>query len=121
MKSVVLAVALAFAAAPAFAEEVAGKWTGLVHEAGKTEGRLIFITFTKDGDRLKGYLESPTQTPLHIPLEAIVSDGKALDFTSNAMDGVYKGAWDDTRKVWAGEWRQHGKVLVMDLEREKPQ
>jgi hypothetical protein len=104
-----------FAAAPAFAEEAAGKWSATSPSGATT----IFLTLAKaDDGAFTGYLESPTQTPLPIPLQAIKTDGQKLSFSSNAMHGAFAGAWDETKKMWSGEWRQHGKVIVMEFVRE---
>jgi hypothetical protein len=110
---ILLAAAAAIAlGGAAFAEDVAGKWTGILVN---TQGEVpITITIAKGADgKLSGVGEAPSG---QVGLEKIISDGKSLEFDV-VKTGHYKGTWDATKKTWTGMLAQNGLDLPMTLSR----
>lgn len=120
MKSmrVLIAGGLVFAClSPAWAEDAAGKWTGMVKAP---DGDIPFVlTVTKDAaGKLTAVGESPSQAPgVQIPAENVVSDGAKLTFDVAAVAGGYSGTWDAAKNVWVGTWKQGGYEMPLDFAR----
>jgi hypothetical protein len=103
--------------APAWAEDVVGKWTGNVKAP---DGDVPFVlTVTKDAaGKLTAIGESPAQAPgVQIPAENVVSDGAKLTFDVSMVAGNYAGTWDDAKKAWVGTWKQGGIDMPLQFTR----
>ncbi|HEX5008513.1 MAG TPA: hypothetical protein VFV70_15470 [Hyphomonadaceae bacterium] len=100
------ACSLAVAAA-AWAEDAAGKWSGVV--AGAIP---IVITVTKAADgKLSATLESTAQAPgQQFPLDTITSDGATLSFSLAMVQASFTGRWDAAQKAWVGTFTQGADV-----------
>jgi pimeloyl-ACP methyl ester carboxylesterase len=89
-------------AAPAFAQEAVGDWTGLL--AGQLH---IIVHITKSADGLySGSLESPDQGDFVLPAEKIEVTHNHLAFSIPKINGSYDGTWDAGTKSWVGTWHQ---------------
>jgi len=118
MKRVLILAGLSLAglslalATPAFSEDAAGDWTGLLM------ARLhisVHIEKAADGS-LSGELVSVDQGHAKFPLSSIASDGQTLSFTAPTLHGGYSARWDEAQKTWVGTWTQ-GATLPMNLTR----
>jgi pimeloyl-ACP methyl ester carboxylesterase len=99
-------------AAPAFAQEAVGDWTGLL--AGQLH---IIVHITKSADGLySGSLESPDQGTFVLPMEKIEVTPNHLAFSIPKIDGSYEGTWDAGKKSWVGTWHQ-GQYIPFNLTR----
>ncbi len=107
-----MAVALTFSlAAPAYAEDAAGDWHGVL---GISNARVILhLTRTADGG-YEGSLRSADQDDAVIALDHIVATPETLAFHgSNAqlhIDGRYEGRWDEATQQWIGAWTMGARV-----------
>jgi hypothetical protein len=117
LKTGIAALAAMLTAGAAFAEDAAGKWTGVVKAP---DGDIPFVLIvSKDaGGKLSAVGESPSQAPgMQIPAENVVSDGSKLTFDVAAVAGGYAGTWDDSKKAWVGMWTQQGLAMPLDFAR----
>jgi hypothetical protein len=118
MMNVLLAAGVVLAGlAPAWAEDAAGKWTGMVKAP---DGDIPFVlTVTRGADgKLTAVGESPSQAPgAQIPAENVTSDGAKLTFDVAAVAGGYSGVWDEAKKAWVGTWKQQGFDMALDFAR----
>jgi pimeloyl-ACP methyl ester carboxylesterase len=107
--STVLALALA---APAFAEEAAGDWGGLLM------GQLHIIVHVKKDDKgqYSASLESPDQGAFVLPADAVTATPDHLAFAITKINGSYDGVWDDKKQAWVGTWTQ-GQAMPLELKR----
>jgi uncharacterized protein len=87
----VFIVLFALSAAPAFAQEAVGDWTGLL------VGQLpIIVHITKGTDgHYSGSLESPDQGAFVLPAENVEATPTHLAFSIPKLGGSYDGTWDD--------------------------
>lgn len=110
-------LAAAMITGAAYAEDAAGKWSGVVKAP---DGDIPFLlTVAKDeAGKLSAVGESPSQAPgVQIPAETVVSDGASLSFQVAAVGGSYAGVWDEAKKSWVGVWKQSGFDMPLDLAR----
>jgi hypothetical protein len=97
-------------AAPAFAQEPVGDWTGLV--AGQLH---IIVHIAKSTEGLySGSLESPDQGSFVLPMENIELTPNHLAFSIPTISGSYEGTWDAGTKSWVGTWHQ-GQFIPFNL------
>jgi len=111
----VAAAVLAGAGGLAFAQEAAGKWTGMIKTPA---GDLpIVVTVSKGADgALTGGLESPSQAPgMIIPLANLKANDELFSFDAPSIQGDFTGVWQDDRKSWSGAWTQGGRSLPLEL------
>lgn len=104
-------------AGAAYAEDAAGKWSGMVKAP---DGDIPFVLSVAKGadGKLSAVGESPSQAPgVQIPAENVISDGSALTFDVAAVGGSYSGAWDEAKKAWVGVWKQGGFDMPLDFSR----
>lgn len=101
----------------AFAEDVAGKWVGVVKAPGADIPFNITVATGAGGD-LTATAESPTQAPgVTIPTEAVKSDGASFSFEVSMAQGSYSGTWDAAKKAWVGIWKQSGMNMPLEFTR----
>lgn len=111
-----MAVAL-FGAGSAWAQDVGGKWLGVVRAP---DADIPFnLTVAKDeAGKLSATAESPSQAPgMVIPTENVASDGDKLSFEVALAQGSYAGTWDAAKAAWIGVWKQGGLDMPMELKR----
>lgn len=107
-------LALACAGA-AWAQEAAGKWTGMIKVPGQDLPVIVTIAKAADGT-LSGGLESPTQAPgMVIPIDTIKADDELFSFTINTIQGDFMGVWQEETKTWSGAWTQSGQSFPLEL------
>ena len=106
----VLALAMAISAtAPAFAQEAAGDWVGVLQVTPETRLPLL-VHIKRDGSgALSGTMDSPLQGAMGLPLAEVKVEAGTLTFTAPSIAGSYKGAWIAEPKTWKGEWSQAGQ------------
>jgi len=104
-------MALAFAM-PAFAEDPAGDWGGLLM------GQLHIIVHVKkdDQDQYSATLESPDQGTFVLPADTVTAAPDHLAFAITRINGSYDGQWDETKQAWVGTWTQ-GQAMPLELKR----
>lgn len=104
-------LALAFAL-PAFAEDAAGDWGGLLM------GQLHIIVHVKKDDKgqYSAGLESPDQGKFVLPADKVTATTDHLAFAIAKINGSYDGKWDDAQKAWVGTWMQ-GQPMPLVLKR----
>ena len=105
------ALALVFTA-PAFAEDAAGDWGGLLM------GQLHIIVHVKKDDKgqYSAALESPDQGKFVLPADSVSATPDHLAFAIAKINGSYDGKWDDAQKAWVGTWTQ-GQPMPLVLKR----
>lgn len=102
-------------AAPVFAQEAVGDWTGLL--AGQLH---IIVHITKSTDGLNsGSLESPDQGTFVMPAANVEATPNHLTFSIPKIGGSYEGTWDAGTKSWVGTWHQ-GQSIPFNLTRLDP-
>jgi hypothetical protein len=99
-------VLLVLAAAPAFAPEAVGDWTGL--PAGQLH-IIVHITGSTDG-LYSGSLESPDQGAFVLPMDNIEVTPGHLAFSIPKIGGSYDGKWNAGTESWVGTWHQRQYV-----------
>ncbi|WP_303829929.1 alpha/beta hydrolase family protein [Asticcacaulis taihuensis] len=104
-------LALAFAM-PAFAEDPAGDWGGLLM------GQLHIIVHVKKDDQgqYSATLESPDQGTFVLPADTVTAAPDHLAFAITRINGSYDGQWDETKQAWVGTWTQ-GQAMPLELKR----
>lgn len=107
--SLALTVALA---TPAFAEEPAGDWGGLLM------GQLHIIIHVKKDDKSQysATLESPDQGAFVLSADTVTAAPDHLAFAINKINGSYDGTWDETKQAWIGTWTQ-GQAIPLEFRR----
>lgn len=116
-KFLVLAMLLAFLAAPVHAQNVVGDWQGTLKAAGGVELPTILHVRRSPAGTLTASLDSPSQHAFGIPISAIALEGAKLSFTSAAVDGAYEGVVASDGKSIRGTWTQRGASLPLDFQR----
>lgn len=107
MKRLLSALALcAILSSPAFAEEAAGDWSGML--MGQLHVRL-HLDKAADG-HYSGEIISVDQGNAHLPLTDIATDGAKLSFAIPVVHGAYTAIWDEAEKAWVGTWSQGAGV-----------
>ena len=106
MKLKSLALALLLAAAPAFAADIDGKWTGSID----TPGGAMTITyqFKADGAKLTGNSLGPDGSPLPIKNGKVdgnkISFSVTFDFGGMAIDLSYTGVVSPSEIKFTGDF-----------------
>ncbi|HUP04625.1 MAG TPA: hypothetical protein VMU19_11590 [Bryobacteraceae bacterium] len=99
------AVLLALLAAPAFAADVTGKWTGEVGDGGFT----ITVNFHQDGTKLTGTIDGPGGEPMQI------KDGK-IDGNKISFSVTFDMGGGDMKMVHEGTVNGDEMTLNMKME-----
>ena len=100
----------------ALQDDVTGDWYGALEITG-AKLRLV-IHIAKDGDGLKGTMDSPDQGANGLKLDDVAfKDGK-LTFVFKAANGSYEGTLKDGK--FEGTWTQNG-AWPLPLSRTKPE
>jgi len=99
-------------AAPAFAEEAAGDWGGLLM------GQLHIIVHVKKDDKgqYSALLESPDQGAFVLTADSTYATPDHLAFALAKINGSYDGKWDEAKQAWVGTWTQ-GQAMPLVLKR----
>jgi pimeloyl-ACP methyl ester carboxylesterase len=112
MKTIIMAAAISSLAiaAPCWAEEAAGDWTGVLNHDIK-----IDLHLSKEADgHYEGFMKSIDQGGAIIPLDNIVATADTLAFhAANAqlhINGHYDAKWDEAQKQWTGTWTMTGHL-----------
>ncbi len=100
-----MAVGLALAVQPAFAEDAAGQWVGILKLPPP-------VGETHVGARLKrapdgawsGAWTNIDQGGRGLALADIKTDGETLSFNTPARSSHFEGKWDPAKKAWVGTW-----------------
>lgn len=92
--------------APAFAQDAAGDWFGVLEVTPQARIPLVVHIKRDDAGVLTGTLDSPAQGASDLPLAEIVADGGRLTFKVPVVSGTYEGTWDESSKTWRGTWSQ---------------
>ncbi len=97
---------------PAFAEEAAGDWGGLLM------GQLHVIIHVKKDDKSQysATLESPDQGAFVLPADTVTATPDRLAFAITKINGSYDGKWDEAKQAWVGTWTQ-GQPMPLVLKR----
>jgi hypothetical protein len=107
-------------AAPAFAQDAVGKWTGVV----KTPGGdlpIIFVVTKDTTGKLGATLESPLQAPgMLLVADKAANDGDTLSLTFEKIQGAYKATWNGETKTWTGTWTQIGTPMPLNMTQAAP-
>lgn len=109
-------------AAPAFAEDAVGNWSGAI------DGHLISLVHIEQaaGGTLTGTFashEAPLTAPdgraLKSPIAHVAATADHLSFTVPGNGGLFDGRWDDAGKAWVGtfQWGEGGYKSKLDLSR----
>ena len=112
MKVKSLALALLLAAAPAFAADVDGKWTGSID----TPGGAITITYTfkSDGASLTGASLGPDGKPL--PIKNGKVDGNKISFAQDLDFGQGPITFNYTGVLSPTELKLHSSFMDMPID-----
>jgi fermentation-respiration switch protein FrsA (DUF1100 family) len=99
---------LLIAVLPAHAQDAAGDWHGTLETPMGTLRLIVRISADEDGT-LTGTLESPDQAPgAQMPLTTVKAEDQTLEFTLEAANIRYEGAWKDD--AWVGTFHQGGEL-----------
>jgi hypothetical protein len=112
MKLKSLALALLLAAAPAFAADIDGKWTGSID----TPGGAMTITYTykADGANLTGNSLGPDGSPL--PIKNGKVDGNKISFAQDIDFGQGPITFNYTGVVSPTELKLHSSFMDMPID-----
>ena len=100
-------------AALADTSRVAGIWQGTLMGS----LRLVFkVSRAPDGTHT-ATMDSPDQGALGIPVTSVVVTGDSVRFAVTSIGGGYHGKFASDQQTLAGEWRQMGAVLPLELKR----
>jgi len=107
-----LAIALVLAAAPAFAADIDGKWTGSIDTPGGA--MTIAYTFKSEGATLTGSSLGPDGSPL--PIKNGKVDGNKISFTQDIDFGQGPITFNYTGVVSPTELKLHSVFMDMPLD-----
>ena len=107
-----LAIALVLAAAPAFAADIDGKWTGSIDTPGGA--MTIAYTFKSEGATLTGSSLGPDGSPL--PIKNGKVDGNKISFTQDIDFGQGPITFNYTGIVSPTELKLHSVFMDMPLD-----
>ena len=103
------------AAAPGDAQEVRGRWTGVLEVNDSVSLPLVVNVTAGDGGTLLGTIDSPTQGTMGMPLANIVARGGSFSFDVPQVAGRYEGRWEPETSRWNGRWSQSGMTWPLLL------
>jgi hypothetical protein len=112
MKLKSLALALLLAAAPAFAADIDGKWTGSIDTPGGA--MAINYTFKADGAKLTGSTTGPDGAA--IPIKNGKVDGNKISFTLDLDFGQGAMSFNYTGVVSPTELKLHSSFMDMPID-----
>ncbi len=112
MKLKSLALALLLAAAPAFAADIDGKWTGSIDMGGNAIA--INYTFKADGTKLTGSTSGPDGAA--IPIKNGKIDGNKISFTLDLDFGQGPTSFNYTGVVSPTEVKLHSTFMDMPID-----
>jgi hypothetical protein len=112
MKLKTLALALVLAAAPAFAADIDGKWTGSIDTPGGA--MTIAYTFKSDGATLTGSSLGPDGSPL--PIKNGKVDGNKISFAQDIDFGQGPITFNYTGVVSPTELKLHSVFMDMPID-----
>ena len=112
MKLKSLAVALLLAAAPAFAADIDGKWTGSVDTPGGA--MAITYTFKADGAKLTGNSLGPDGSPL--PIKNGKLEGNKISFAQDIDFGQGPVTFNYTGVVSPTDLKLHSSFMDMPID-----
>ena len=118
MLKALAAAALALAAllaVPAFAEDAAGDWTGVITTP--AAALHIAVHIHAAGAGYAGTVDSPDQGAFDVPIANVAASADHLGFDVPATHGSYAGQWDAGAHQWKGAFTQAGSVLPLGLAR----
>ncbi|AXG73119.1 alpha/beta hydrolase [Flavobacterium arcticum] len=98
-----------------FAQDIKGTWYGLLTFPG---GKLRITVHVEQSE--KGFtatMDSPDQGTMGIPTENVLFDGKEMSFTIPAINGEYKGVYENNGFV--GTFTQNNYPIPLNLGREE--
>jgi len=107
-----LAIALVLAAAPAFAADIDGKWTGSIDTPGGA--MTIAYTFKSEGATLTGSSLGPDGSPL--PIKNGKVDGNKISFTQDIDFGQGPITFNYTGVVSPTELKLHSVFMDMPID-----
>lgn len=96
--------------------EITGIWQGTLQISGM-ELRIVFHISEKDKGILSATMDSPDQGASGIPTTSVVSINDSLIIRVNSVAGKYEGIINREKDIIAGEWKQSGYTLDLDLKR----
>lgn len=104
-------------AAPAFAQDAVGKWTGIVKAPGQDLPIVVIVTKDAAG-KLSATLESPSQAPgLQIAADTVANEGDTFAMAIAALRADYKATWNSGAKAWVGSFVQSGTPMDLTMTR----
>lgn len=112
------AVAMAQAAQPSAAHDIADTWQGILH-AGRDLRSVIKITKEPNGS-YKGVFYSIDQGSQPLNLDSVTLQGSEVKFTLSLVSGKFQGKLSADGKTISGTWDQ-GTPMPLVLERTTPQ
>ena len=115
-KLAMMMVLLASTVLVANAQDVVGDWQGTLKPGG-VELRLVLHITKGDGGGLKATLDSVDQGANGIPVSAITVKDSQLNFTVDAVGGIYEGKVNVAATKFEGTWTQQGQSLPLVFER----
>lgn len=113
MKTLLKTLMLLFIATTLNAQEITGKWYGLLEIPGNS--LRIHLKITQDGDNYSAVLKSPDQSNQEIPVTAISFRDPNLEIEVGSLQVVYKGELKD--KEIQGIFTQSGNDLPLVFKR----
>jgi hypothetical protein len=112
MKLRLLALALLLAAAPAFAADIDGKWTGSIDTPGGA--MAISYTFKADGAKLSGSTAAPDGSA--IPIKNGKINGNKISFTLDLDFGQGPLTFNYTGVVSPTQLKLHSSFMDMPID-----
>ncbi len=115
MKKFAFIASLIILFANTYAQDITGKWNGMLKVQGM-ELRLVFH-ITKSADTYSALMDSPDQGVTGIPMTTASFEDSVLILTHSTASIVYNGNYLNDQKI-TGTFRQAGQSFQMDLTRE---
>ncbi|MES2900284.1 MAG: alpha/beta fold hydrolase [Pseudomonadota bacterium] len=107
-------LAAAVMAAPAWAEDAQGYWSGKI-----ANSLGVIVQFEKTDSRWEGTLSVPQQN-VKTKVENLVVTPEQLSFSLAKFNATFAARWNAQEKVWIGTWTQ-GQATPLNLARTTPE
>jgi pimeloyl-ACP methyl ester carboxylesterase len=93
--TILFVLSMLVVAASAFAQEVAGDWTGQLNT-----GFTVRVHLEKAATRYSGHLTNPSGNETEF--DQVTFDGKHLHFAVDKLNLSYDSVWDEKQQAWNG-------------------
>ncbi|MBT3244687.1 MAG: hypothetical protein HN352_16175 [Bacteroidetes bacterium] len=116
MKRIVLMAIATILSVSIYAQDISGKWNGVLKVEGTDLG--LSINITKTGDDLSASMDVPKQGAKGIPVSFIIYENSILKFEISDADIKYEATLDE-ENTFFGTFKQGGQSIPLSLTKEE--